>query len=106
MVSQFASWTEANWPSMILPSLNSRAEVRAGSAKECTLERLANSAKTGCNFGNPHMPMYSTGAPKVDMAKAIKGPFPPIFSIVGTTSKLALLPAASPIFFAKGLTEV
>ena len=40
------------------------------------------------------------------MAKAIKGPFPPIFSMVGTTSKLALLPAASLKRFAKGFTEV
>ena len=40
------------------------------------------------------------------MAKAIKGPLPPIFSIVGTTSKFALLPAASPSFLAKGFTEV
>ena len=52
------------------------------------------------------MPMYSTGAPRVDMAKAINGPLPPIFSMVGTTSKLALLPAASPTFLAKGLMEV
>ena len=52
------------------------------------------------------MPMYSTGAPRVDMANAIKGPLPPIFSMVGTTSKLALLPAASLKRFAKGFTDV
>ncbi|NCZ53270.1 MAG: hypothetical protein EBY81_05180 [Verrucomicrobia bacterium] len=34
IVSQLASCTEANWPSIIFPSLNSRADVCAGSAKE------------------------------------------------------------------------
>ena len=52
---QFTSPSEACLPIMILPSSNSSASVRPGSAMLYTVARLANSAKTGWRFGIPEI---------------------------------------------------